>query len=333
MTAGHLVGRRGVDARDDVALAVHERGQARVALGDDLEHEVLDLRGFSPVLVVSHEGDRSALRPVDELVGTRALGLGDGLAGGGGIDCRRGHDGGGQRHGQVLQERGGRGAQGDLHGGGIDGLDGFDAVARLLLAEHERRIGHVGVAVGLELTLDGLLHGFRVELGAVVELDAFAQLDGVHLAVVRDLGQIDCQARGDLRILGAVLVQAFVDVAADHCGLAVVEVRRVERARIGREAVRDGVGRAAARRVAAARSRRARVAAAAARHAHQAETCGRHAEQLDELASAERVLAFFHLSFSFPRTPRRTGPSSESCDFADAFAHASKKAYQHTLVQ
>ncbi|EQI08417.1 UNVERIFIED_ORG: hypothetical protein QOE_3618 [Clostridioides difficile F501] len=39
------------------------------------------------------------------------------------------------------------------------------------------------------------------------------------------------------------------------------------------------------------------------------------------------------MSFSFPRTPRRTGPSSESCDFADAFAHASKKAYQHTLVQ
>ena len=110
----------------------------------------------------------------------------------------------------------------------LDELKEQFGLTYLFIAHGLNVVKHVSDRVGV------MYLGKMMEIAPKNEMCIRDRLDGVHLAVVRDLGQIDCQARGDLRILGAVLVQAFVDVAADHCGLAVVEVRRVERARIGR---------------------------------------------------------------------------------------------------
>ena len=207
-------------------------------------------------------------------------------------------DRGGQAHRQVLLERGVGGAQRDLDGVIVDSLEGGDAGACGLLAEHEGRVRHVGGAVGLELALDGGDHGGGVEVGAVMELHALAQLDGVLQSIIADLGQFGGQARNDRGVGVAEAVQAIEDVGSDLGGLAVIEERRVKGARVSALSVGDGVGDTCAS-ISATALATGLLAAAAAGHAYQAKACCGSTQQTEETAPAKRIL-LFHRMISFP---------------------------------
>ena len=145
-----------------------------------------------------------------------------------------------------------------------------------------------------------------------MELDALAQLDGVGEQVVGDFRQFRGEQRLHGRVLRAVAVEAFVDVRGNDGRFAVVEVRRVESARVGGEAVGDALGnaRAGSGRVALLVVRTG--VARAAGHADDGGACNSGAEQAHELAPADLQLAFFHWFSPFPFRLDRQGEPSHS---------------------
>ena len=310
-----LVHGRGVNARHDVALVVEQRRDAGVAFGDDAEDEVLRLGGVGrvPVLVVGHQGNRSALRPVDELVGARAGGLVDGLPAGAAAAA-------------VEDTMGEASAMARFF------RNGPDAVRRVIftVVGSTASTDSTPVPSSSEPNTKDAYGMSELRLGASWRsMDAFTasalkSVPSWNLTPSRSLmvyvrpsseisGRSAARQGDDLGVRLAVLVQAFVDVAGHHGRFAVVEVRRVERARVGREAVRDGVGHSAARRVAAALAlgRLLAATAAAACHVDEAEAGGRNAEQLDEPASAERRACLLPFVVLLPSNPAFPGPSSE----------------------
>ena len=251
-----------VDTIDDVSLAVVQGRDTGRVLSDEAEDDVLRLRCvvLVPVVVVCDELDILALVPRDELVGASA----DRVLHEAGrilLEDSRACDRCSHRHGKVLDERSRGRSKRDLHRVVSVGLDGLDAVSFRSRAEREGSIGHIGRAArALELALDALLHGLGVEVGAVVELHALLQAERVGQAVVGD-AVVRSELRHDVGRLVAVDHEVLVDVLHDLCGLAVVDVGRIEATRIGALCERDRVG--GTRRAAGARSIRGTLAAAA----------------------------------------------------------------------
>ena len=169
-----------------------------------------------------------------------------------------------------------------------------------------------------------------------MELDALAQLDGVGEHVVGDFRQLGGEQRLDRRVLRAVAVEALMDVAGNDGGFAVVEVRRVESARVGGEAVGDALGNARAGSGRVALLLAGTGVARAAGHANDGGARNSGAEQAHELAPADLQLAFFHWISPFPFRPDRspTGRRTASCTvLSHEFLRTARNSYRYTLAQ
>ena len=135
-----------------------------------------------------------------------------------------------------------------------------------------------------------------------MKFHAFAQLDGVGETIVGNLGQLGGEKGLDFRVLLSETIEALVNVAAHNRGLAVVEIRRIEGAGIGSQAVGDAVGGLVAGSGLAV-TLLLGPPAGATNHAHHggSRNCG--SEQPHELAPAELELVLFHLNTPFPFQP------------------------------
>ena len=175
----------GVGGLHAFQLAVEQQLHAGVGIGDGVELDGVEPHGSVPVVLVAHEfGDRVlATAVVLERSGANRL-LVQRRVGQGRVHPRGRRDvtelsGDGVREEHVRLE------QVVLHREIVDALDGSGlGVVRLDGQTHE------GVGA---LQLEGLDEGIGGEVGAIVELDAFADLDGPGLEVGRRrerLGQI-----------------------------------------------------------------------------------------------------------------------------------------------
>jgi hypothetical protein len=233
-------------------------------VGDGLEDDRLDLGGFAEVVVVAGEDDLlRAVVPVLELVGPGAGEGADGLGvlgqrrvGGGdrgvgdGVDRGRADDR--ERfEGERAGEAGGVLAQADgrceaVSGAALVDRLGLDAHGRVVLgeaAEHRRVVVREvrGLVAALEVgpAVEVLAHGGAVEGLAVVEGDAFTQVEGplgAGLVLLVGLGET-----GDG--VGAVGVEERVeDLAVDAEGLTVGGEDRVEAGRVAGGAEDERLG-------------------------------------------------------------------------------------------
>ena len=223
---------------------VEQRRDAGVALCDDAEDEALRLGGVGrvPVLVVGHQGDRSALRPVDELVGARAGRLVDGLPRRCGC-CGLGDTMGAARAMARFFKNGAEAERKVIFT--VVGSTASTLFTPLLAASSPNTKDAYGMS---ELRLGSSWRSMDAFTASALNSVPSWNLTPSRSLMVyvrpssRDFGQVGGQAGGHLGVRLAVLVQAFVDVAGHHGRFAVVEVRRVDCTRVGREAVRDGVG-------------------------------------------------------------------------------------------
>ena len=191
----------GVGQMDDhiqrAALQAHDQ---RVGVGDDLEGDLVQIGGGTPVVVELLRHQRLLGRVGDELEGAGADGvLGDGGAG------ALGDDGGG--HGEDELQTGLLQSDGD--GGAV--LRGGHGL-HIGEGGHERRALVLGAGAALQRVdhvsgRDGL---------AVVELHALPQGEGVGQAVLGDL--IAAGDSGDYLAVGADLHQALKEIEHDLAG-------------------------------------------------------------------------------------------------------------------
>ena len=224
---GDEIGRH---AHDQVDGAGEQLREPRLVLDDRAVDDAIDLDRPAPVVGVLLQRDLLAPLPARIAEGTRAHRIervvGAPLPDGGGA-----HDGGGAR-GEDGEERGARLLEHEAHRRVVHHLDGLDVaeevVRERVLPELVRRV------LGVELALDGELHGLGVERRPVVELDALAQLERVPEAVLRD-GPGLGQPGDDLRALLREGDQRLHDAARDAQRVEVRHLRRIEVDRLGDE--------------------------------------------------------------------------------------------------
>ena len=223
----HLEARIGLDLRQRVAeleigqrlhVARKQRRHGRRGVGNDAELGLVERHRIAPVAVRLDDRDRRALGPVVELErpGADRLFLV-------GLGRFRRHD-----HrvapAHIVEEGALRVLQRHLHGGRVDDLDCVDRRKQAFL-----RVGRVLGARAVEREF----HVVGVEVGAVVEFDAGAQLERVDLAVVGNrpaFGQRrqHFAARADAgQALEHIGVEHFVDRSRGACRR--IEMRRLER--------------------------------------------------------------------------------------------------------
>jgi hypothetical protein len=131
-----------------------------------------------------------------------------------------------------MEERGPRLVQQERHPLLAQHLDGLD------VAEEKVREGIlaelVGGMVGIDLALDGELHGLGVQRRAVVEGDAPPQLEGVLEAVLRN-GPGLREAGHDLRALLGEGDQGLDDASPHAVRVEIGDLGRIEVDRLGDE--------------------------------------------------------------------------------------------------
>ncbi len=202
----------------EVGLARLQHGGAGVVLGDGLPGDLVDLGiALLPVVreLLAHDG--FGLLPLHELERAGTHGMeGDVLV------APLGECGGGDHRGGGVAQRVDEGAEGllerDAQGLRVHGLDLGHAVE---LVGAQQAVGRVHHAVQVGLGSGG------VEVGAVVELHARTQLEGVHQAVLGDFVALG-QHVLELHVL-VESEQAFVEALGDGRGDGRVGVVRVQR--------------------------------------------------------------------------------------------------------
>ena len=222
-----LVGQR----EGEVRFAGLQHGGAGVVFRHRFPGDGIDLRKtLLPIAVELPALDEVGLLPVLEHERAGADWMeGDVLAAPFGERRRRDHRRRGM--GEGVDERAERLLEGDLDGMGSNRFDLGDTVE---LVDTQQPVLAVGNAV--EIDLDG----FGVEIGAVVELDALAQLERIDEAVVGDrvaLGEHRCH----LEVL-VELEQALVESLGDRGRQRRVGVVGIERLRLAADGEDDAAG-------------------------------------------------------------------------------------------
>ena len=193
-------------------------GQPHVVIGDDAEHEPIELGLARIEVVLGFDQDDPILgHPLGEGPRAHAHGLGAELL------AQLVGLGGRDRHprpvGQHRHERGERRLQAEAHRQGIHDLDGADQL----------QLAPPGGALHVEVPVEGVPDRLGVHGGAVVELHPLAQLDGHGLAAVGKGRQLGRELGDDLQVLidlVKLLTHVLVDDAA-HVGSGQAGVQNV----------------------------------------------------------------------------------------------------------
>ena len=193
---------------DDVRLALAQHGQARRLLGHEAIHERLVLRRAHPPMRV--DGLELQVRAGDALghpVGTAAHGVGGEVLLALGLDVLLGQDHALRREGprQIGRDDEGRLLGDDHHPVGRRRLD--------LRDERAQRSGVAGRRARAQRALEAPLHVLGSELVAVVELDAFAEVERPACLV-----GVGLPAGGDAGVLRELAVGRDADQVVEDLG-------------------------------------------------------------------------------------------------------------------
>ena len=172
------IGIQHVLAPDQVDLAFFQSQDARLVVGDDLDHHTLDLGLFAPVGLIGLEHGVFVRNDLGQLVGPGAHIGRHAILGGAVLHGFGRDDGKGTGHAQFREHGPVRGFHEDAEGMGIRGIHLFQQM-------HHLQPGMAGTVFqdGIEVGLDGK----SIARGPVSERDALADMEGVDFAVGRNI--------------------------------------------------------------------------------------------------------------------------------------------------
>ena len=188
---------RGV-VREAIDVAGLQRGVGSGRVGDEAERRAFELHRGAPIALVLGQRDAVAFDAIgeDERTGADRVDLV--------VVGAFGRDDDGVTPGEVVDQVAVRLLQRQLDGGRIDDLDGLDGGIKGLLG--------VQRALGID-AIEGELDVLGVECAAVVEGDAFIELEGVGQPVLGNLPGLG--ERRDDGAIGGEARQALEDVGID----------------------------------------------------------------------------------------------------------------------